>query len=151
MTFELKEIVPWGRSFEEYVSMFSLNEADFNKKILGCGDGPAGFNADASRRGYQVVSVDPIYGFTSTEIKRRIYAIYNLDFHICAIEELLRVSWEVRIFPLLKLDSQRSQHLRPVVDYLEANDYSISIEKVSYEFQYGGNEMLKIMKTENEF
>ncbi|MCI5142695.1 MAG: SAM-dependent methyltransferase, partial [Candidatus Electrothrix sp. ATG1] len=43
MTFQLKEIVPWGRSFQEYVAMFALSEDDLGKRILGCGDGPASF------------------------------------------------------------------------------------------------------------
>ncbi|WP_216593342.1 hypothetical protein [Cyanobium gracile] len=49
--FTLEQIVPWGRSFEEYVAMFSLADSDLAGRILGCGDGPAGFNAEASRQG----------------------------------------------------------------------------------------------------
>jgi hypothetical protein len=45
MPFTLDQIVPWGRSFDEYVRMFSLTPDDLDKNILGCGDGPASFNA----------------------------------------------------------------------------------------------------------
>jgi hypothetical protein len=45
MPFTLDEVVPWGRSFDEYVAMFHLTAEDLEKRILGCGDGPAGFNA----------------------------------------------------------------------------------------------------------
>lgn len=58
---ELANIVPWGRSFEEYRAMFELSEQDLNKRILGCGDGPASFNAEATKRGSKVISCDPVY------------------------------------------------------------------------------------------
>lgn len=44
MSFTLSEVVPWGRSYDEYLAMFSLSPEDLWQKILGCGDGPAGFN-----------------------------------------------------------------------------------------------------------
>ena len=72
MSFRLENVVPWGRSYGEYVSMFSLDEADLRKRMLGCGDGPASFNAELTRRGGHMVSVDPLYRFTSAEIRLRI-------------------------------------------------------------------------------
>jgi hypothetical protein len=72
MPFELSSVVPWGRSFDEYVAMFSLGAAELTGRILGCGDGPASFNAVAARRGYRVISADPLYGFTGAEIRARI-------------------------------------------------------------------------------
>lgn len=78
MGFSLENVVPWGRSFDEYVEMFRLNEQDLSGKILGCGDGPASFNATLSRQGGDVVSVDPIYHFTATEIQYRINESYEI-------------------------------------------------------------------------
>lgn len=72
MPFELEQVVPWGRSFEEYASMFSLTINDLNKEILGCSDGPASFNVEMKRNGHVCTSVDPIYQFTDVEIKKRI-------------------------------------------------------------------------------
>jgi hypothetical protein len=72
VTFELETAVPWGRSFQEYLCMFALDDADLRGSILGCGDGPASFNAVAASRGYRVVSADPIYRFSAAEIERRI-------------------------------------------------------------------------------
>jgi hypothetical protein len=72
MAFELASVVPWGRSFDEYVAMFALTKEDLSKRILGCGDGPASFNAVATRRGCRVVSADPIYCFSANEIRSRI-------------------------------------------------------------------------------
>jgi len=72
MSFELQHIVPWGRNLAEYKSMFNLKESDFNKKIIGFGDGPASFNTEATKLGVNITSLDPIYQFSCSEIKGRI-------------------------------------------------------------------------------
>lgn len=77
MSFTLEKVVPWGRSFEEYVAMFSLSTADLKKKILGCGDGPSSFNAILTAQGGSVVSVDPIYMFSVAQIRKRIDVTYK--------------------------------------------------------------------------
>lgn len=222
MSFTLEKVVPWGRSYQEYLSMFSLSSVDLAKRILGCGDGPAGFNAQLTRQGGQVISVDPIYQFSANEIKSRIEATYemvlnetrknhhefvwsqikdvdelgrlrmeamqqfltdypngegryligelptldftnqafdlavcshflflysehfSLDFHIQSIIELGRVAQEVRIFPLLELGTRKSRHLGEVIECLSDQGYECVVEKVAYEFQKGGHEMLTI-------
>jgi len=78
MSFTLSEVVPWGRSFDEYVAMFSLSPAELKQKILGCGDGPASFNSTLSSLGGSIVSVDPVYAFSAAEIKNRITETYEL-------------------------------------------------------------------------
>jgi hypothetical protein len=70
--FSLDEVVPWGRSFDEYRRMFALSDTDLSRSILGCGDGPASFNAEATGRGTTVVSIDPVYTFDGTQIQARI-------------------------------------------------------------------------------
>lgn len=74
---ELSEVVPWGRSLSEYRKMFSLTDVDLDKKILGCGDGPACFNAELSQIGKNVVSADPVYQFDTEQIRSRIDEIYS--------------------------------------------------------------------------
>ena len=54
------------------------------------------------------------------------------------------VAAEVRIFPLLTYDSNVSPYVEPVVDRLKKSGRRVSIERVAYEFQKGGNEMLRI-------
>ena len=44
MAFELNDVVPWGRTLEEYREMFLLSDEDMLKSIAGFGDGPASFN-----------------------------------------------------------------------------------------------------------
>lgn len=70
--FTLDSVVPWGRSCEEYERMFTLSAKDLRGRILGCADGPAAFNAEATARGTQVVSVDPLYRWSREEIAARI-------------------------------------------------------------------------------
>ena len=77
MSFSLDNIVPWGRSFDEYAAMFSLSRTDLRKRILGCGDGPASFNASLAGQGGQVVSVDPLYRFSPQDVRKRIDATYG--------------------------------------------------------------------------
>src|SRR6516165_7500336 len=74
---KLNEVIPWGRSFEEYRRMFALTDEDLAGRLLGCGDGPASFNAQATARGHAVVSCDPIYAFASAEIERRVHDCYG--------------------------------------------------------------------------
>jgi hypothetical protein len=70
--FALNQVVPWGRSFDEYRRMFALTDADSRTRVLGCGDGPASFNVEATRAGWRVVSCDPIYRFGAAQIADRI-------------------------------------------------------------------------------
>jgi hypothetical protein len=222
--FTLGQVVPWGRSFDEYCRMFSLGEEELSRSILGCGDGPASFNAEATRRGHRVTSCDPIYRWTRAEIEGRVAATYeqvlaqtrqNQDsfvwdtirsveelgdarmramrlffddfdqgrrggryveaalpdlpfedqtfdlalcshflflysdhrdeqFHVAAVRELVRVAREVRIFPLLGLDGRRSPYVDRVAADLAEMGVNVSIDQVAYEFQRGGNEMLRI-------
>ena len=74
---KLSEVIPWGRSFDEYRLMFALSEGDLAGRILGCGDGPASFNADATAKGYSVISCDPIYDFSTEEIEQRVEDCYE--------------------------------------------------------------------------
>jgi hypothetical protein len=75
--FTLDQIVPWGRSFEEYRRMFALSDADLQLRILGCADGPASFNAESTRRGAAVVSIDPLYRLGTGTIRDRIAATHD--------------------------------------------------------------------------
>lgn len=222
--FTLDQIVPWGRSFDEYRRMFALSDADLAVNILGCGDGPAGFNAEATRHGDSVISCDPIYQFTTVELRGRIAATYDQildqtrknpdefvwtaitsveelgrvrmeamrtflddfdagkaegryvegalpalpftdkafdlalcshflflytaqlgeEFHRAAIAELCRVAREVRIFPLLALGGKPSPYVSLVADQARAAGHDVIIEPVPYEFQRGGNEMMRV-------
>lgn len=72
--FTLDHVVPWGRSFDEYQRMFALSGPDLAGRTLGCGDGPASFNAEATARGFNVVSCDPIYRFDADAIRARLAA-----------------------------------------------------------------------------
>ncbi len=224
MAFHLADVVPWGRTFDEYAAMFALGENDRTRSILGCADGPASFNAEALQRNFKVVSADPLYRFSVPQIRARIaqtaptiagqlrsnredfvwahfktvdelvaarmramqvfltdYAQgleqgryvpaelpdlpyfdatfdlalcshflflyseqHDAKFHVSAVRELCRVASEVRIFPLVELSGASSRHLQAVTDALNADGRTVTIETVAYEFQKGGNQMMRV-------
>lgn len=201
--------------------MFNLNEFDLSKKIVSFGDGPASFNSEMIQLNKKVVSLDPIYKYSTSDLKQRIeetkgividqakknldhfvwskikdiqqlerirmsamkrflqdfeigkkvgrymyhelpkrttfddltfdlglsshflvlYSQLGLDFHISSLTEMLRICKEIRVFPTLNLDAKRSELLDDIIRHFETN-YQVYIEKVDYEFQKNGNEML---------
>jgi hypothetical protein len=225
MAFELKNVVPWGRSLHEYTQIFKLTDLDLNGKTISFGDGPAGFNSEMTKLKKSIVSLDPIYQFTQSELKKRIdetkeivieqlknnqknfvwkniknieeleqirikamtnflndfklgkqderyiyhelpnptkyndlefdlglsshflilYSQLGLDFHIKAITEMLRICKEIRIFPLLNLNAQKSEVLDAIITHFDI-DFNVYIEHSDYEFQQGGNKMLVIKR-----
>jgi hypothetical protein len=222
--FTLDQVVPWGRSFDEYRRMFALSEDDLRSHILGCADGPASFNAEAWTAGHRVVSCDPLYRYTTDQIRERVQATsevileqtrrnvdqfvwtnirsidelrtvrmssmdtfladfeagkregryvdgtlpnlpfapqsfdlalcshflflyseqFSQDFHLAALRDMCSVAKEVRVFPLLALDGQRSPHVDVLQKRLGAEGYAIRIDEVPYEFQRGGNQMMRV-------
>ena len=72
----LENVIPWGRSFDEYCRMFNLQEQELRSKILGCADGPASFNVELTAMGGNVISADPVYEFSRREIAERVHAVY---------------------------------------------------------------------------
>lgn len=87
--------------------MFALTDAELDRRILGCADGPASFNAEATRLGSRVVSCDPLYCCDGVQIRERIAATYDLVLDqtrqnrhefvwdtIASVEELGRIRME---------------------------------------------------------
>ena len=72
--------------------------------------------------------------------------LLSQEFHVRAVLELCRVAREVRIFPLLTLGRKPSPHLAAVRKAVESQGWASSIERVDYELQRGGNEMLRISR-----
>ena len=58
---------------------------------------------------------------------------------------MLRICKEARIFPILNLNAEKSEVLNGIKEEFKKY-YVISIELVNYEFQKGGNKMLKIRR-----
>ena len=77
MSIQYKDIMPWGRNFDEYTRMFDLTAPELHLRILGCGDGPASFNVECNRRGGHVTSIDPLYRFSLESIQKRIAETYE--------------------------------------------------------------------------
>lgn len=77
MAMHLHQVVPFGRSLDEYRAMFSLSPDDLGKAIVGVADGPASFNAEMMAQGRRVMSVDPLYALSAAEIEQQFYAVVD--------------------------------------------------------------------------
>lgn len=73
------------------------------------------------------------------------YTSLGYDFHIKAMTEMLRVCREIRIFPIVDLDANKTELIGSVIAYFREN-YLVEIVDTDYEFQKGGNKMLIIGK-----
>jgi len=70
--------------------------------------------------------------------------VFSMEFHLASILEMSRVAREVRVFPLLDMGAQPSIHLIPVLQALRDRGLEAEVQKVPYEFQRGGNQMLRV-------
>lgn len=73
------------------------------------------------------------------------YTALGYDFHIASMKEMLRVCKEIRIFPIVDLDANRTDLIKNVIDYFR-KDYKVEIVKTEYEFQKGDNKLLIVRK-----
>ncbi len=64
--------------------------------------------------------------------------------HLNAIKELVRVSNEVRIFPLVTYAGKLSPYVGEVVAMLQSLSYGVEIRGVDYTLQNQGNAMLRV-------
>jgi len=71
--------------------------------------------------------------------------ILPLWFHEQSIDGLLRVAREVRIFPLLTYNGDACEFVEPIVERFTKAGRTVSLEQVPYEFQRGGNKVMKIV------
>jgi len=76
--------------------------------------------------------------FTYTEL-------ISTEHHIAFLMEALRVAQEVRVFPILDMDGGPSPHVDPVRIALTGAGFAANIERVPYEYQKGGNQMLRVL------
>jgi hypothetical protein len=71
---------------------------------------------------------------------------FSFQFHQQSIEAMCLVAREARIFPLLNYNAEPSPFLEPLLEALTSSGHTVSIERVSYEFQRGGNQMLRVSR-----
>jgi ubiquinone/menaquinone biosynthesis C-methylase UbiE len=67
--------------------------------------------------------------------------------HVRAVRDLARVSREVRVFPLLDMAGNPSRHVPRVIEELGGDGLRVRVEPVAYEFQVGGNQMMRITRS----
>lgn len=68
----------------------------------------------------------------------------DLAFHLDAVREPLRIGTEVRIFPLVDVNSSFSPFVLPVIRELKKDGIDSTIETVPYHLQKTGNQMLRL-------
>lgn len=73
------------------------------------------------------------------------YTVLGYDFHIASMTEMLRVCKEIRIFPIVDLDANKTGLIQNVIDHFR-KDYRVEIVKTKYEFQKGENKLLIVRK-----
>jgi len=73
----------------------------------------------------------------------------DLSFHIASVKAMCLVGREVRLFPLLDLKGNRSAYLA-LIDVLRQEGHTCHIEHVEYEFQKGGDEMLRVERAKDK-
>jgi hypothetical protein len=123
--FRLESVVPWGRSMSEYVRMFDLTPDELKLAILDCGGGPASFNAEMTCHGYRVVSCDPIYQFTKSEIQQRIEDTYQ------KVIDGTRASWDRFVWQDIQSPEQLGQvRMAAMRQFLE--DFPLGIQQGRY-------------------
>jgi hypothetical protein len=92
----MNDIAPYGRSHDEYRRMFSLSDDDGARSILGIGDGLSDFNLTASKRGWRVVSVDPLYQFSAGALENRMPAVID---HMVDAVAMVPTHWAWSLYP----------------------------------------------------
>ncbi len=70
----------------------------------------------------------------------------SAQFHMHSIRSMIRLAEEVRLFPLLELGARPSRHVELVTRTLRDDGYRVTSEVVDYEFQRGGNLMMRIQQ-----
>ncbi|HBB52397.1 MAG TPA: hypothetical protein DCZ80_00665 [Legionellales bacterium] len=68
----------------------------------------------------------------------------DVDFHVTAIKEMLRLAHDVRIYPLTNYKAQPSQILGPVLLALQLLGYQVSVQEVPFRFVPESKAMLRI-------
>jgi hypothetical protein len=72
---------------------------------------------------------------------------FNYDFHLASILELCRVcSREVRLYPILSIDSRPYESMERLLVDLEHRNISASIVSVPFEFQRNANQQLRLFR-----
>jgi len=73
---------------------------------------------------------------------------FPLQFHLDSIIEMAQLARDLRIFPLLNLAGEPSPHVDPALSALRKLGFRAERRTVDYEFQRGGNEMLRVTRGE---
>ena len=141
MVMHLEKVVPLGRTLDEYVKMFKLTKEDSKKSILSVADGPASFNAEGTKLGYKIKSVDPLYSFNTQQIKKRFYEVIN------NIIEQVKKTLDHWVWSYHKSPQELKKNREKVI-FLFCEDYEQG--KKEHRYEIGELPQLKYMDKEYE-
>ncbi len=69
---KLEHIAFLGRTFQEYLDMFGLDESELrDETVLDCPAGPSSFVAEARSMGISATACDPCYSFKSEDLAKK--------------------------------------------------------------------------------
>lgn len=90
---ELSKVVLLGRTFEEYVRYFGLNDHELRgKNVLDIASGVSSFCAEATVNGIQVTAFDPIYEMSAEQIRQ--HCETDLEFVAGEIGKVKAYKWD---------------------------------------------------------
>ncbi|MFC0216350.1 class I SAM-dependent methyltransferase [Paenibacillus chartarius] len=115
------------RSFEEYVSMFALQDIDRpdGMDILDVAGGASSFAATAARRGSKVTAVDPLYEMTLEQIAK--YGAKEIEVSTAKLAELAdKYRWDY----YGNIDNHKANRERSLQTFL--HDYGAPEPRVAY-------------------
>jgi len=125
---KLEHVVPWGRNLSEYKEMGLFRDTDKDKKILGCGDGPASVNSELTKLGVDIVSIDPVYRFSKAQIAKRVEETSDV------IGEQLRKKQDDFVWKNIpNVDALINLRLSAMREFLD--DYDLGKEEGRYQYQ----------------
>lgn len=71
----IEEVYPWGHTLADYRKIFQLTDEELSKELIGFADGTASVNSELMQVGRKMVSLDPIYQFSTSDIELRLNAV----------------------------------------------------------------------------
>jgi hypothetical protein len=131
----------YGNSVDEYCQVHLASMDDFLSDLPG-----------GKLEGRYLVGALPVLPFKDKEFDLSLCGnllfayrdVFSIEFHVQSIEELCRVSREVRIFPVTRPFVRETDELEGIMETLDERGYRTERVALSYEFRKHSKEMLRV-------
>ncbi|MBN6188928.1 SAM-dependent methyltransferase [Aneurinibacillus sp. BA2021] len=117
---ELDRFVFLGRTWEEYVLLFDINEEELHgKRILDCPGGACSFTATANQKGLMSAAVDLAYYYSIEDLEKK--GQNDIDYTLSKIEQIKdRCCW-THVGSMEQLREERTKALTQCIHDMKAN------------------------------